>query len=521
MVTITDVAAHAGVGAGTVSRVLNDSPKVSADDPGPGARRHRRPSSTDPAPWRGRCRAVGPTPSASSSPSSPTPRRSSGCAASSPSCAAAATTSCCSTSSRRCTATSTSPALTAPRPGRRAPRSCRSHRRRRRSLGCVAAGVPIVLVDASGDGRARRASPTTSRAAASRPATSSPSATSGIAFIGDTPEQPRSASRRAPAREQGYRRRCADAGHPLRSPLRHATAPTSATSAAVSPSSCWPCADRPTAVFAASDVQATGVLEAAASRGRRRARATCRSSASTTSSSPATPASPRCASRCSRAATSAPRCCSTRSQDDRPRGRRRAPPAARARRALDDARPPRHGVRAGRREVCLRSPASHRGERRMADIVLDDVWKVYADGTEAVRALDLDIADGEFMVLVGPSGCGKTTALRMVAGLEAISEGHAPHRRPRRERRAAEGPRHRHGLPELRAVPAHERVRQHGLRPQAAEGPEARDRRSGCARRPASSASTSSSPASPRPSPAASASGSPWAGPSSATRRRS
>jgi multiple sugar transport system ATP-binding protein len=59
----------------------------------------------------------------------------------------------------------------------------------------------------------------------------------------------------------------------------------------------------------------------------------------------------------------------------------------------------------------------------MAEIVLEDVWKVYADGTEAVRSLDLDIHDGEFMVLVGPSGCGKTTALRMVAGLEAISKG--------------------------------------------------------------------------------------------------
>jgi multiple sugar transport system ATP-binding protein len=59
----------------------------------------------------------------------------------------------------------------------------------------------------------------------------------------------------------------------------------------------------------------------------------------------------------------------------------------------------------------------------VAEIVLEDVWKVYADGTEAVRSLDLDIHDGEFMVLVGPSGCGKTTALRMVAGLEAISKG--------------------------------------------------------------------------------------------------
>src|SRR5918998_5219180 len=59
----------------------------------------------------------------------------------------------------------------------------------------------------------------------------------------------------------------------------------------------------------------------------------------------------------------------------------------------------------------------------MAEIVLQDVWKVFGDGTEAVRALELDIADKEFMVLVGPSGCGKTTALRMVSGLEAITRG--------------------------------------------------------------------------------------------------
>jgi multiple sugar transport system ATP-binding protein len=59
----------------------------------------------------------------------------------------------------------------------------------------------------------------------------------------------------------------------------------------------------------------------------------------------------------------------------------------------------------------------------MAGIILDEVSKVYPDGTEAVSGLTLDIADGEFMVLVGPSGCGKTTALRMVAGLEDISRG--------------------------------------------------------------------------------------------------
>ena len=59
----------------------------------------------------------------------------------------------------------------------------------------------------------------------------------------------------------------------------------------------------------------------------------------------------------------------------------------------------------------------------MAGVTFDKVSKVYPDGTRAVNEIDLDIADGEFMVLVGPSGCGKTTALRMVAGLEEISEG--------------------------------------------------------------------------------------------------
>jgi multiple sugar transport system ATP-binding protein len=59
----------------------------------------------------------------------------------------------------------------------------------------------------------------------------------------------------------------------------------------------------------------------------------------------------------------------------------------------------------------------------VASVSFDDVAKVYPDGTRAVSGLDLEISDGEFMVLVGPSGSGKTTALRMVAGLEEISEG--------------------------------------------------------------------------------------------------
>jgi multiple sugar transport system ATP-binding protein len=59
----------------------------------------------------------------------------------------------------------------------------------------------------------------------------------------------------------------------------------------------------------------------------------------------------------------------------------------------------------------------------MALVAFERVSKVYPDGTRAVNEMDLEIHDGEFMVLVGPSGCGKTTALRMVAGLEDVTEG--------------------------------------------------------------------------------------------------
>src|ERR671911_2944629 len=59
----------------------------------------------------------------------------------------------------------------------------------------------------------------------------------------------------------------------------------------------------------------------------------------------------------------------------------------------------------------------------MADVIFDKVDKVFENGVQAVQDLSLEIPDGEFVVLVGPSGCGKTTALRMVAGLEDISDG--------------------------------------------------------------------------------------------------
>src|ERR671913_1487413 len=59
----------------------------------------------------------------------------------------------------------------------------------------------------------------------------------------------------------------------------------------------------------------------------------------------------------------------------------------------------------------------------MAQITMEGITKRYPDGYEAVRDMELHIADGEFMILVGPSGCGKSTALRMIAGLEDITEG--------------------------------------------------------------------------------------------------
>ncbi|WP_413450819.1 sn-glycerol-3-phosphate ABC transporter ATP-binding protein UgpC [Georgenia phoenicis] len=59
----------------------------------------------------------------------------------------------------------------------------------------------------------------------------------------------------------------------------------------------------------------------------------------------------------------------------------------------------------------------------MASITLDNVVKTYPDGFTAVKGVDLDIADGEFVILVGPSGCGKSTLLRMIVGLEDISDG--------------------------------------------------------------------------------------------------
>ena len=126
----------------------------------------------------------------------------------------------------------------------------------------------------------------------------------------------------------------------------------------------------------------------------------------------------------------------------------------------------------------------------------------------AVDGVDLDIADGEFFSMLGPSGSGKTTVLRMVAGFESPDRGPDPPRRPGRHLAAAVRPRRQHGLPGLRAVPAHERAGERRLRAAGEEGrpassagpaPRRRSRRSGWAA--SATAGRTSSPA---------ASGSAW-----------
>ena len=73
--------------------------------------------------------------------------------------------------------------------------------------------------------------------------------------------------------------------------------------------------------------------------------------------------------------------------------------------------------------VQSRFPFSNSPGGVVAEIQIENLTKVYGDGTKAVSAMDLEVSDGEFVVFVGPSGCGKTTALRMIAGLEPITDG--------------------------------------------------------------------------------------------------
>ena len=92
----------------------------------------------------------------------------------------------------------------------------------------------------------------------------------------------------------------------------------------------------------------------------------------------------------------------------------------------------------------------------MAGITFDAVGKIYGGETRAIADVSIDVADGEFVVLVGPSGCGKSTLLRMVAGLEEITEGTILIGDRVVNDVAPQRPRHRHGLPELRPLPPHD-----------------------------------------------------------------
>ena len=118
----------------------------------------------------------------------------------------------------------------------------------------------------------------------------------------------------------------------------------------------------------------------------------------------------------------------------------------------------------------------------MATVDLEHVHKTYEGGFEAVRDFNLAIKEREFIVLVGPSGCGKSTTLRMIAGPRGDHRAARSHRRRVVNDVAAQGPRHRDGVPELRALPAHDGVREHGVRAQAAQAAQGGDRREGAKR---------------------------------------
>ena len=156
----------------------------------------------------------------------------------------------------------------------------------------------------------------------------------------------------------------------------------------------------------------------------------------------------------------------------------------------------------------------------MAQIRMDNITKRYPDGFEAVKDMSLDIEDGEFVILVGPSGCGKSTALRMIAGLEDITDGelrigdNVVNDKAPKDRDIAM-------VFQNYALYPHMTVRDNmgfALKLRGADKSRATKR---WARRPASSTSSSTSSAGPPTCPEASASAWPWAAPSSATPRSS
>ena len=110
----------------------------------------------------------------------------------------------------------------------------------------------------------------------------------------------------------------------------------------------------------------------------------------------------------------------------------------------------------------------HRGRREVGgDMAALSDSRRHQSGSaplEVLKGIDLDIDSGEFTVLVGPSGCGKSTLLNIIAGLETAEFRDHRNRRPGGERGGAEGPRHRHGVPVLRALPLDDGAAEHHLR---------------------------------------------------------
>ena len=100
----------------------------------------------------------------------------------------------------------------------------------------------------------------------------------------------------------------------------------------------------------------------------------------------------------------------------------------------------------------------------VARIAIKDLVKTFGAYT-AVSGINLDIRDGEFLIMVGPSGCGKTTTLNMISGLETPTSGEIVIGNTRGQRPRARRARARHGVPGSRPVPAHDGVREHRLRP--------------------------------------------------------
>ena len=112
----------------------------------------------------------------------------------------------------------------------------------------------------------------------------------------------------------------------------------------------------------------------------------------------------------------------------------------------------------------------------MASVEIRNIEKHYG-GYHALKDINLTIDEGEFVVMVGPSGCGKSTLLKSIAGLEdrspraAVDQGTGCHQS------RSWRPRHRHGLPVLCALSAHDGRGKHGLRPADGERPRRRSRR--------------------------------------------